>query len=569
MSVGAAEAMDVDIPTARTPEQLQNALLSNCTHPKNVKEALGKLTIKNSAMLSDELQFLQVLTPMSDQVSACGITLYSLENYPATKVLGLKKRASKLYFERDFYADLYTELIKIWKDDGQTTRTKIILSGNAGVGKSWYQVCVLRRLLSETPEDRLFRFVVRQVGKYFYLLDLETCSGFTLSGQESDIEQLLTEHGNIRYLYEPAREVDQPPLFVEAPSLSTLSPRKNRIKEYLKEGPHELYMPVGQYNELEYVAEAEKLDLDALEKNFDIFGGIFRYSLFQTEEERTAKTKTVKARCENVSADMLRSIAADIDDDPNSTSKGNISGYILSYTDILRVGTQAFRSPSLTLTSHYVRQRVMDKMSLTSYHEHLKMLAEVLKDKSTDPTGKDLEESVVHMLSAGPATVGWQYQGVQGEPDTSIMSLGHTKRKVTRDTFNPALVNYPSDISYPLADCVLVINGEYWAFQTTWQYDHAFKLRTLRSFRDGLKLPIGKTLNILFVNPKHTGTYVRRRRDKYLAKGEDISKPILDSKKKVLMRAQDVATMWNNTRIFVAFPKDQDWHQAISSALIV
>ena len=131
------------------------------------------------------------------------------------------------------------------------------------------------------------------------------------------------------------------------------------------------------------------------------------------------------------------------------------------------------------------------------------------------------------------------------------------------------MVNYPSDTSYPLADCVLVIDQVYWAFQTTWQYDHAFKLRTLRSFRDRFSLPIEKTLNILFVNPKYTGTYARRHRDKYLAKGEDLSKPILDSKKRVLMRAQDVATMWKNTRIFVAFPKDKDWHQAIRSVLSV
>ena len=490
-------------------------------------------------------------------------------NYPAKNVLVLRKRASNLYFERDFYANLYDEIIKLWKDDENTTMRKIILSGNAGVGKSWYQVYLLRRLLSETSEDRLFRFVVRQVGKDFYLMDLDTCSGFTLSGQERNIRLLLSEHGGILYLYEPGLEVNQPPLLAEAPCLSTLSPRKNRIKEYLKEEPHQLYMPVGEYNELKYIAEEEKLDLEVLERNFQIFGGIFRYSLIRMERQLEEKTKMVNTRCNKVSADMLCSIATDIDDDPQSTLEGNISGFILSYTDIRRDGNQAFRSPSLTMTSDHVRQRIMNKMSLASYHQHLAMLAKVLKHESADLTGKDLEESVVHMLSAGPATVGWQYQGVSGEPNTSIKRLGHTKRKITRGAFNLALVNYPSDTSYPLTDCVLVIDQVYWAFQTTWQYDHAFKLRTLRSFRDGLSLPIDKTLNILFVNPRYNGVYATRHRDKYLAKGEDPGKPILDNKKRVLMTAQDVVTMWENTRIFVAFPNDKDWHQAISSALNV
>lgn len=109
----------------------------------------------------------------------------------------------------------------------------------------------------------------------------------------------------------------------------------------------------------------------------------------------------------------------------------------------------------------------------------------------------------------------------------------------------------------------------FWAFQTTWQYDHAFKLRTLRSFRNRLVIPLHGTLKILFVSPAHTDTYVSRHRDNYLAKGEDINKLILDSKKNILMSAEDVGSMWENTEIFVAFPKDKKWVEAIRSALEV
>jgi len=387
-----------------------------------------------------------------------------------------------------------------------------------------------------------------------------------LSGEDQTVKHLLDGHGSILYLYEPAKQVDQPPLTAAAPSLSTLSPRQDRIKEYLKESPHLLYMPVAEYNELECIAEEEMLDLNDLKRNFDIFGGIFRYSLIATEQECKERRKIVEARCSNVTGDMLRSMGLDIDDDQKSTTGGNISGFILSYCDVPMDGDNPFRSPSLTFTSDFVRQTVLNKMNLDTPRQHLEQLANVLHKESRDITGKDLEVSVVHMLSAGPRKVVWEYQGVLGEPDTNVRRLGHRKRKINQTEFKEGELYYSSNPSYPLADCVLVIKDVF-AFQTTWRSDHAFKLGTLKKFRDRLKLSSADRLNLLFVNPEYTNTYQSRHRDKYLAKGEDPNKPILDSTKTVLLSAQDVATMWNNTRIFVAFPKGKDWHGAIRKAL--
>ena len=557
--------MDVDVPSQKS---VRDALRSNCQYPRVVAEALDRLEIDKSEPLSEELRFWKTLVPQQ-QPATCGITLFSLENYPRPKVFNLIKRASNIYFERGFYSRLYDEMIQIWQDEQNTKRTKIILSGNAGTGKSWFQVYLVRRLLSETKK-RIFRFVIRMVGDNFSLLDLDTCEGFALNGRKHHVEMLLSGHGKILYLYEPAAMVHQPPLFVEAPSLSTLSPRKDRIhEEYRKTHPHELYMPVGEYNEMEYIAEEEKLDLGILERNFEVFGGIFQWCLlFQTDKDREIKQKEVDAKCNHVTAETLRSIAAHIDDHQDAR-QDDISGFVCCYTDIPTDGDAPFKAPSLTLTSHYVRQRLTEKMTLASLLDNLRMLANVLNNKSGDPSGLDLEASVVHMLSAGPRKVRWQYQGVPGEPDTSLKGLaGHSKRKVTRDDmFNPALVNYPIDKSYPLADCVLVIQGVPFAFQTTWQKDHAFKLRTLRLFRDMLGLLITQTLNICFVNPNYTDTYARRPRNNYLAKGEDPSKPILDSNKNELMTGPQVGTMWGNTRILVALPEDKDWHRAITSVL--
>ncbi|KAL3939980.1 MAG: hypothetical protein SGARI_001167 [Bacillariaceae sp.] len=321
-------AMEVDaLDPGKALEEALRAELKSSGKYNSVEELWGHLKISHSQSVSGELSFLKQLAA-KEQATDCGITLYSLEGYPEPRVLELQKRASNLYFERGFYSNLYDEMIRLWKDEGGTERQKIVLSGNAGVGTSWFQIYVLRRLL-KSP-DRLFRFVLRHVGTSFYLYDFDTCAAFEVTGNRHHVRKAISAHGRILYLYEPDEMVNQPPLVVEAPSLSTLSPRKNRVKEYLKEGPHELYMPVGEYEEMECIAGEEELDFDVVEKNYHVFGGIFRYSLFRTDEERETKTKTVKAKCEHVTAGLLRSIGADIDDDTEAR-EGNISGF--SYPD--------------------------------------------------------------------------------------------------------------------------------------------------------------------------------------------------------------------------------------------
>jgi hypothetical protein len=107
----------------------------------------------------------------------------------------------------------------------------------------------------------------------------------------------------------------------------------------------------------------------------------------------------------------------------------------------------------------------------------------------------------------------------------------------------------------------------YWAFQTTWQYNHAFKLGTLLKFRESLQLKPEAPLNILFVNPVHSENYRKRAKDDYLVKGERVDKPLLDCKKEVLLDAAGVSAMWSNTHIYVAYPKGEKWQDAIRACL--
>lgn len=87
-----------------------------------------------------------------------------------------------------------------WSDDEET---KIIVTGNAGIGKSWFQVYFLQQLIiykSSSGKKELLpsiRFILRQSNHSFFLLDLETC----------DAWQIFTATGRIRKLPERGKKL--------------------------------------------------------------------------------------------------------------------------------------------------------------------------------------------------------------------------------------------------------------------------------------------------------------------------------------------------------------------------
>lgn len=385
---------------------MQKLLESGANRPKYVNEAVSKLEISELQSLSDDLrfvkEFLLVPIPNSDPAKNCGITFYSLEKMPQAKLLELETRNSNLFFERDFFDTLYDKLIATWKEEKQRKEEeerkeeddeeeekeeekkrseKVILTGNAGIGKSFFQISFLRRLLREKAP--FFRFVVRQVGSYFFLIDVVACLGYKITGDKYFVDNLLSNHGGILYLYEPATLVNQSPLDVTAPSLSTLSPRPKRIEEYIKKIPHVWYMPGWEYNELECIAVREKMDMSLLDENYRIFGGIARYTLLHSKGSSDKTKEEVIKQCAGVTSEMLRSLAASIDDNSEAEEPNNIS-FVVSYTDIPRTGETCFESKRLTMTSDFVRETVMESMSFASPQEHLTQLALHLDKKSQD-----------------------------------------------------------------------------------------------------------------------------------------------------------------------------------------
>jgi len=465
-----------------------------------------------------------------------------------SKILHLDQRPSKLFFVRDFMPFLYKAILNIWTSKDEYK--KIVLTGNSGIGKSWFQFYLLHRLLQQQESESKsqstsqespastheglsapYQFVVRQVGKdQFFLFDLKSCHVWGIAQGNSpfpltvEVTKLLDTLRETLYFFEPELTEDLAPLGLVAPSISTLSPYPKRLRHYLKLNPHVLYMPVRSYNELFLVAKRENMNQDLLDNNYYMFGGIIRHTMQKSQIHLKRFQATLEAQCGRAPDETLRSIEMGADEDTKAEDRATLSGFLASYNDIPYDGDLAFQQKNLTTTSSYARVLLEHRLSFVDPEQHAHGLLKFLDGGNNDLTGKDLEVSVVHILAAG---LPWEYQAVGANEARTRLAL--TKRSIDRSSefaeFIDSKISYPRKTTFALADCFFVCqergNAVVHAFQITSQYSHPFKLR------EKVGIGVKGTLNLYFVSPKHAKAYRNRIKDMYLAMAgnEDMTRP--------------------------------------------
>lgn len=550
--------------------------------PQYTEDTLEDLQFTESDSQAAELSMLKgdLGQPVDNEE---GLKMFELPQRVEDSVFGLRLRASRLYVERDCYPLLFDRIMQIWKESDQKEYCdekdeNLVVTGNAGTGKSWFQVYFVRRLLREYDENESrFRFVLRQYNiSSFQFIDLKTGQFWEVSSDAvvlNTLRDLLTYVTNVLYMFEPYQDTTTAPaIFHKTPSLSSLPPNPTRLKEYEKLArPVFLFMPLWSLAHLAAVVRHEKrIDEATLEERYLTFGGIIRRTLEYGQRQLKTHKEQLDKRILVVNPDVITSMHCGLDDNSNAQLNNNISGFIAAYTDIPQTGNEAFTENDLTMTSKYVCDKVREKLRLASPREHLQQLAKCLNKEARDISGIDLEVSSAHLVSSGPQTVKWEYYPVGGPLNRpAATNLGLRKLEISRDeTITHSKLNYPTDFSFGLVDFFVFINGQCWAFQTTWQDSHAFNLLTLLSFRKKIGADETQQVNLVFVPPpEKLDTYRRRPKLGYLVKGEKLGQPILRARQQVL-GAPAAQTMWDNTNICVACPANNDWHTAIEKWLV-
>ena len=482
-------------------------------------------------------------------------------HFEGGKFLDVYGRLKFLYIRKG-YDELYEDIQALWKTDGVN---KVVLVGNAGTGKSWYQLYILMWLLKHSTDYQYdaddYDFVFRQVGHQHYLIDIKDCVVYQVNSLDVGLLRFLARS---LYFFEPGTEKELAPKEVGLPSLATLSPYEKRILEYRKFGTKRLYFWPWSFTKMCAIVEhsGRNLDItpDDLYDRYLLYGGIVRHvaapRLMQTQIK-----KNLDARLENLDLSILQKKAANVDHDDTGN---NVSGFILCY-DGKHVALERksqegmgifFKHCVLRYTSTFVEQRV---------EEHV---LDRLNDRVIDLSGKNLEAVTTEFLSK--AIVKWQIKraGVGGWSDFTTK-----KRTVTKDysivgqltKVNQLLV--PMNTSFPVADMVFSNwgNDPALVFQCTWQPSHPFTVRALYELRvKHLRVPASKAVYIIMVAPDQEEKYATKPEADYLSNSVDEA---LQYTRSETVGVSVLQEMWSHTEVHILRPK-QSWKGIIESWLL-
>ena len=521
------------------------------------------------------LEALQNSTPMPVVATMGGegtpLIACHIGHFEGGKFLDIFGRLEFLYI-REGYDELYEDIQALWKTDGVN---KVVLVGNAGTGKSWYQLYILRRLLKRSTDYQNdaddYDFVFRQVGHQHYLIDIKDCVVYQVNSLDVGV---LTFLARSLYFFEPGTEKELAPTMVGLPSLATLSPYEKRISEYLKFDTMLLYFWPWSFTEMCAMVEHSGLDItpDDLYDRYLLYGGIVRHIVAPTLMQKRIK-KNLVARLQNLDLSILQNEAANVDRD---VTGNNVSGFILCY-DGKRIALERksqegmgifFDDGVLRYTSAFVEQRVEEVLDHKSMEEKMMVVLDRLNDRVIDLSGKNLEAVTTEFLSK--AIVKWQIKraGVGGWSDFTTK-----KRTVTKDysivgqltKADQLLV--PTNTSFPVADMVFSNwgNDPALVFQCTWQPSHPFTVRALYELRvKHLRVPASKAVYIIMVAPDQEEKYATKPEADYLSNSVDEA---LQYTRSETVGVSVLQEMWSHTEVHILRPK-QSWKGIIESWLV-
>ena len=470
----------------------------------------------------------------------------------------------EVFYARRGYRELHDYVAGQWDD---RKKFRVILLGNAGTGKSWFQVYALKRLLDD-PE-RKFDIVIRQVGSTIYVVDLAEASVYTWNVATNHIEDISQQMRRSLYFFEPGANPTMPPLDVVIPTLATLSPFVDRIKEYRKRFcEFAFFWPWSLVEMWTVVCDSNiSMDLDELQKRYTKFGGILRNVL--GEEVRADEELT--GRLKEISLEVLTSIALNVDREPKGN---NVSGYLVCYDNRL-VEQNRFSTKNLEYTSLKVEEEVATKLRTKPLRDKMQVVLNRLNGEALDMSGKILEDVAMELISQGRAC-DWVTRRVGAAEWVPFATNKRTIKRIynlAENLTQADLIIGPTNTNFPVIDFVLSCpekteKAPVFSFQCTWQRRHPFQARELYDLRNNhMQVEDDQIVNIYIVCPSEknalANSYASMPKEKFLQGSLDAD---LKFTKAVTVPSWRLQAMWSSTNIWVLSPK-KTWQECVTNWL--
>jgi hypothetical protein len=278
-------------------------------------------------------------------------------------------------FVRDFYPALLEEI---------RSERKLVLIGNPGTGKSWFQYYYLARLLNPSllgplPPDcneslAPPKIVIRQVGtSNMTIFDIENRTAENAIDVSGMLLECFEPESSL-YLMEPGWSREEPHYeMLRIPTLATVAPDPVRYKQFLKNGGDDVYMPAFIEKELQAIGAyllskkgcvPPKLrhiyTPESISQRYKQFGGIIRHVLPSSPESLQRSESEQKQAITNCRAG---DILTQLDIGPST-----VSHFIMLY-NVARKGDFAFCHPELQFVSEDVKKALDNIWSEASVDE--------------------------------------------------------------------------------------------------------------------------------------------------------------------------------------------------------
>ncbi len=387
---------------------------------------------------------------------------------------------------RECYEKLYTKFINL-------EQRHILLTGNPGIGKSWFLYYMMYRLIKDDKSTRIF-YTHALTDYSYFISDGKITDGKMLRFSENDLLMQFQKEkhvGTSYYFFDCAFNKSGANINLAKLCDKTLvvsSPNDNNYKDYWKfcednNSSRKMYMPPWTLHEL------KALNISKKEVNFD-----FKYSLWGGIPRKIFASDT----CIEASNATIDHAIRQVIDNRKTPDRhlGDISigtGKLYSHK-VYHIQTEDFFTPSISLASPYVSKKLFEEWCKSSKYSIVTLINSCCGQPLLAAVRGQLFEQYAHtVLSVPPKKYKVKCLETGTESEITLNPSGQEKFDNLSDVNSDNVYYYPSSRIFESVDSILPPNN---AFQITVSRSHGMKHHGLDKVKKQLCC---ETLLIYFV----------------------------------------------------------------------
>ena len=378
---------------------------------------------------------------------------------------------SPLLFVRKCHADLFDIVMGLYKP--QLPGRGIVITGNPGIGKSWFLSYCLLRLANE--KRTVFFESVRTDERWLFKPD------GTVTQIKGDWP-LETGDPSTVFLFDPYGGAPREPERVTAFTVVASSPNEQNFKEFAKQtGSQKFYMPCWTWDEIELILPHLPFEPERARQRYEKFGGIPRY-IFGTEKwDRELDDAIAITTC----SDLYRSVGG-----PEMLKSA--SHKVLQY----KVDIPSYEKSHVIFASDYVSKKVAQKLDEREHAELIRIVR-----YARDPNLSFIRGCLLESLAHTEICKGGQFRVRHLETgDEEILEFPPLVEKkfneLDSNCFQTGTYARPISKRFPAFDSFGNYETEPKTFQITTNESHGLNYNGVSAV-----LKLRKPLDIFFVVP--------------------------------------------------------------------